>query len=566
MVQAHGSIDAEGAGGRTPADVSPLLVELGRALKGWQFYPANHPARRDLLDRAWRAWQGELDRHGPLDLEIRRGAFWLAGASAPLAPSRGDDSARQLFVRSVRRVCFDASLDPASLAAFLDVLATDPDALAARGGFEAAYYTEQRQGVQVNEVDYRALREQLQQARSEDAAAPAPAAGDEPAPSGDASPAAETEAGESLDGLLDLLGAATRHALEETPLEADPRDTRALELVERLRELEECRGEAGYRDLAQRVVWLASRLAADGVVDEGYRAVLVLALHASDDAKRSFSQRETALEALGRLATGAVLQDLIGRATAAGSGASLRAAEVLLQLGVHVVPVLLDQIEQETDPERRGRLGSLVIAMGEEACPALSDAILAGSRRRQRAALRLAGETQNPRIVPSLREALLAGSGEVARDAAQALVRIGDVAALEALAEALRSPSDEVAALAAYSLGTTGRVLAVGPLVEALARAIETGALALAREVVRGIGRLGRPEGVPALAGLLARGGLFRRRRLREVQLAAVSALLHLPGRSAEDALGRAASSRDARLREAATAALERRARDAGRP
>ena len=165
--------------------------------------------------------------------------------------------------------------------------------------------------------------------------------------------------------------------------------------------------------------------------------------------------------------------------------------------------------------------------------------------------------------MPSLREALLSGRGEAARDAAQSLVRVGDVSALEVLVEALRSARSEVAALAAYSLGTTGRVLSLGPLVETLARTVARGDLALAREVVRGIGRLGRPEGVPALAELLASGGWLRRKKLREVKLAAVSALAHLPGREAEAALERAARARDARLREAAQAALERRERDA---
>jgi hypothetical protein len=28
-----------------------LMVELGRAFKGWSFYPPDHPARPNLLDR-----------------------------------------------------------------------------------------------------------------------------------------------------------------------------------------------------------------------------------------------------------------------------------------------------------------------------------------------------------------------------------------------------------------------------------------------------------------------------------------------------------------------------------
>ena len=158
-MQAERTQEQPGAGARTPADVSTLLVELGRACKGWSFYPPDHPARAELLDRTWRAWQGDLHRHGPLALEIRRGAFWLPGADAPIS-SRSDDTARQLYVRSVRRVVFDPALDAPTLAGFLDTLVTDADALQADGGFEAAFYAgASRRGVQVNEVDWRAVLE-----------------------------------------------------------------------------------------------------------------------------------------------------------------------------------------------------------------------------------------------------------------------------------------------------------------------------------------------------------------------------------------------------------------------
>ena len=534
-----------GAVGRNPADVSALLVELGRALKGWSFYPAGHPARQELLDRTARAFQGELRRNGGLALDIRRGAFWLAGGDAPIGAGRLDDLARQLFVRSVRHVAFDAALDATSLAAFLDVLATDADALAAAGGFESAFYTGMRHGCRVNEVDYRALLERRQAAAGIGAA---------PEVGGSAPSDEQTAPHLSLPSPV---------AIDDAPLEADPREARALELLGLLRDLEECEDDARYRDLARQAVTLSTALVADGVLDEGYRTLLVLSAHAGDDAKRSYAQRESAMQFLTHVAIGPALDDLVARACATTGEASLHATAVLLQLGSRAVPLLLDQLEVESDPDRRARVSGVVIAMGEEAVPALAEAIVQGSRRRQRLALRLAGETQNPRLVPSLREALLSGRGEAARDAAQSLVRVGDVSALEVLVEALRSARSEVAALAAYSLGTTGRVLSLGPLVETLARTVARGDLALAREVVRGIGRLGRPEGVPALAELLASGGWLRRKKLREVKLAAVSALAHLPGREAEAALERAARARDARLREAAQAALERRERDA---
>lgn len=556
-----------GAARRTPADVSTLMVELGRACKGWSFYPPDHPARAELLDRTCRAWQGDLRRHGPLALEIRRGAFWLPGAEAP-ASARSDDTARQLQLRAVRRVVFDAALDAPTLAAFLDVLASDADALQAGGGFEEAFYAAgTRQGVQVNDVDWRT------RLASGAEGAPAPTAGDPLLADADApleadaghdgaAPALETD-----DGFDPLppgsLAPAPPSLLEEAEhtqpvARFDAAAARAGELESLLSQLEECEDDLAYRDLARDVAALAERLVEAGDLDGVFRVQVLLSHHAGDDAKRSFAQRESAGDFLGQVARGAGLEHLVDRALDAAAESSLEATAALRELGGRVASAVLDRLEQETDPERRGRLSGVLIAMGDDAVPVLLDALVHGSKRRMRCALRLAGETQNPRLVACLREVLLSGESEVSREAARSLVRVGDVSSLEVLAEALHSIRPEVAALGAVSLGATGRVLAVAPLQDALARALDQNDLALAREVVRSLGRLGRAEAAAPLAALLERGGFFGRRKLRELQIAAIGALAHLPGPEAATALARAARGRDARLREAAAEALRR--------
>ena len=105
-------------------------------------------------------------------------------------------------------------------------------------------------------------------------------------------------------------------------------------------------------------------------------------------------------------------------------------------------------------------------------------------------------------------------------------------------------------------------MLAVAPLAAALDRAIAAQQLPLARDLVRALGRLGRAEAVPAIAAILGHGGFFQRRKLRDLKLAAITALAGLPGRAANDALARAARSSDAQLRQTAALALRRRAQE----
>ena len=76
---------------------------------------------------------------------------------------------------------------------------------------------------------------------------------------------------------------------------------------------------------------------------------------------------------------------------------------------------------------------------------------------------------------------------------------------------------------------------------------------------MRAIGRLGRPEAVPAIAAILNHGGFFQRRKLRDLKLAAITALAGLPGRAANDLLARAARSGDGQLRQTAALAQKRR-------
>ncbi len=569
------SADAQSGTSRTSADVCATLVEFGRTLKGWSFYERGHDTRRELLDRCWRALQGEVRRNGPLALDVRRGGFCLVGSSVGIGAGRLDELARQLEQRGVRHLILEAEVDAETLAAFLDVLIATPETLAAEGGFEANFHDGTRRGLQVNDSDWRNLIARAQFAASLVMPSEVPIveqiASRETVPILDLGPTLELGEDEldcdevpiargDITAPIDLLEELGPIGIDESPLDADPKVAGARGLVERLRELTDCDDDHRYRDLVRQIVYAAQELVVEGVLDESYRALLVLASHTGDDAKRSFAQRESALEGLAQIAQGAALDDLIGRACDTNVDASLHATGVLRELGARCVPRVLDRLEIEMDSERRERLAGVVLAMGEEVSPALSEAIATGSKRRQRLALRLAGETQNPRLVSILREAMLAGHDDVAREAAHALLRVGDVTSLEALAEGLVSPRAAIAGFAAYSLGSSGRVLAVAPLAEALRRAIAKSDLALAREFVRALGRLGRPEATRAIAAILAHGGFFQRRKLRDLKLAAISALATLPGREAAEALGRAARSSDAQLRQTAALALQRRA------
>ena len=370
--------------------------------------------------------------------------------------------------------------------------------------------------------------------------------------------------------------ATPRIATEDTDTEAveaegagpsfdDGEDGRPAELVELLRELAACEDDFQYHDLARRAEALASALADEGHVELGSRALALFAHHAGDDGKRSPLQRDAAADHLQRLASGARLAELIDRACSAETEASLAATQVLMRLGTRVVPVLFRSAEREADPSRRGHLHGILIAMGDVALPEVLRAMESEDAATVRAAMRLAGEMQSPGAVQPLADLLEGDVPALRQEAAKALVRIGDGRAIDALVRALESPVEGVPNLASYCLGAAGSARAADALAAALRRSLLRRQFPFALELVRALGRLGRPEPVRELAALARRGGLRHRRAWRELRVAAVTALGRLPGDDATAALADAARSRDAQLRRAAESALERRTSAVGR-
>lgn len=552
-------------GRRTAQDACATLVELARALKGWAFYEPGSHARADLVDRAFRVFLGEIERNGPLVLQVRRGTFWLAGTEVPVGVGRLDDLARRLQERGVGRIGFDAQLEADALGNTLDVLLCDATEVVTAGGFAAVYFARPQRGISIDDAEWRSFVRHyaaattpkpditvpdLAEAEIEPTVEAIPEAPVIEAPMVESPASAEAESLDLLDALDPLLPADPSAPAEE-PLD---------EMGERLRELDECDDDARYRDFVRQLAFDASTSCGEGRFDDAYRILEKLVAHAGDDAKRSFAQSESAREGVVQLARGPSLGDVVRRACHDDVDTTIRAIGVLREIGSAAVPHLLDEIEREpAESMRRSRLVGALFAMGEDAAPALARAIASGPPRRQHAALRLAGDSQNPRLVPDLRDALLRGAREAAREAAQALVRIGDVSSLEALSEALENERTEIVSLAAQGLASTGRALAVAPLAAALERTLAAHDLGVAKDVVRSLGRLGRSEAVPVLTELLGRGGFLERRRLRDVKVAAVHALGHISGRAADEALARIEKHGDAHQREAAIQARRRR-------
>jgi HEAT repeat protein len=515
---------------RTAPELATLLLELGRLIRARRYYPPGDPKLATVFERSLRAWQADLERRGPLELELVAEGFREEGGRGVLSHPRLAELGQDLAERGVQRLRFEASLDSDAFAAFAEVLATDAGRTASRGGFAAALYAYSPAGIRVNGL-----------AASELPPAPPPP----PAPA--AAPPLEDEP------TSPLADAAEPASSGERP----PQPRQELEVL--LQQLDECDSASSYLDLARRMMLLAERAFDDNRRDDAFRIFQRFAAHANE--KTTEPSRDLARGFLRSLLEGPRLTYVIRRALSGLEAGDLEANQVLLALGDATVPALLDAASSLEKGVERDRLTAMVVTFGERALPAVLER-LAGEETpaRLRAAIRIAGELQHPDVVAPLANLLEAGERSVREEAVRALVHVGSDAAVAALAAVLASATPGLAVSALHGLGSTASGRAVEPLRRALDLAVETRDTARAKEVIRALGRLGRAEAGAALVALLERRVRLGGGWLRELKSAAVAALGGIPGDEAVAALAQVAQTRDTQLRRAAQTALDRRA------
>jgi hypothetical protein len=546
--------DAERASGwteRTAADVSSLMVELGRLAKAVPFYGSGSAAARSLAERACRALRSDLARAGPLELEVSDRGLEASGISGQFGSDHLREAVRALRGVSVQRIRFTEVVSTEALLAFAEAL----DRID-REGRPASQLGIEVDGEICVTLSSNAEDDSDSEFDRETLATDRPVAslgsallrgGARSAACSDASP--EEPPREKPD-------------VHSSPLVAPASGPEGERLLAGLRELDRCGDDDRYLQLAETVAEGARALCDDGLLDEAIRAMLVLGDHAVGGGGRSAIQATVARATLLELAISDRLRELIDRACSSDTRTSVRAAQLLLTLGEHAVPALIERLGIEREDARRAQLTGLLIALGEHAVPSLAGAIASGNGPRARLGIRIAGEMQCPALAKPLRDLLCAKDGPLQKEAARALAEMGNSAAVRALLEALESKHERTAAIAAFSLGTLAAPRSRSALVRRLERATQDRSWNLAREILQALGQfqVGDRATARALLAWVQRGGPPWRRPDLELKLEAVSTLGQLSGPETTQALREIAGARlSARLCERARRILDRR-------
>jgi HEAT repeat protein len=517
------------------------LLELARALRGFATCEGALTRRRALSERAFQAVSTEVHRSGPLDLTMRQRAFVLPDLPDRIEARGGLAILHELLARhAIERLRVDARLSIDALHGLLELIVRPPVPDADIRTLLDTLQARDARGIRLNAVDEplpmppRALGStpprpsvSVMTARIESAPT-APPSPPDPSPTPMIARPAERSA-------------RTGDRADPTSRAPLPMPSLGERLRARLVELEHTTDDESYARLAGEIVVWATQLGHDGLAEDCYRAMRVLADHAVGGGGRTEPQARTAARRFAELASDERLEDLIDRALVSDES-GVQAAQLLLQRREAAVPSILERLHALPDPLASGPLHALVITSGDAAVPALLRGIQSRDETRSRLALRLAGELQNPALLPAL--ALAARNAPLACqiEAIRALCLIPGEASRQALSDALSSQLDQIAIAATQAIAAKTGIDAVPALLDVLETHVRSTRTQLCRAVIDVLGRLGDERAVPRLAAILERRPVLRRAHWHAIQLAAVDALAVLPTREARRAVERAAS------------------------
>jgi HEAT repeat protein len=537
---------------RTGADLSSLLLELARAIRGLAFYDQTDARRMPLLERAFRALESELTRAGAIDIRLEPEGFHLAGLPESIQASGAlHDIAESLERHQLSRIRFDPTLTPTALHGLLELLSQPPARLGSAEQFVRTLAARDITGVRLNDLEIA----EDEHPRSLDATPPHASA------SLGSVLLTSPPRSQREDRILEPGSERERRdevgSLETHPLEAPASGDRGERMRARLIELDRSIDDEAYRRLAGEIVLWAEDLWSEGLWDDCYRALLVLADHAVGFGGRSEPQARAAAACFSKLASGERLHHLIDRATGHVPNAGVRAAQLLLQQGARAVPALFDRICTATDDAEIAALRSLVLMLGEASLPSLTAAIESTDDERARMAIRLAGEVQSPSVLPALLRAMRGPDPGRRLETIRALGLLPGAESKQALETALASDLDEIVVAATEALASSGGARAVPALLDVLDASLHASRPQVSRRLIDALGRIGDERAVPRLTAILERRPLLRRAHWHAIQLATVDALARLQTKDARRSLEHAALHAPGPVRARAAARLE---------
>jgi len=492
------------------------LRGLGLIIKAVRFYPENHPARIDAIERGISTLRLALDDLDHVALKVRREQLSIE----PGPKLRGSNPAIQalayhLFARRIFQLMILADISARDLERAACALALEPEEIIRRGGIAKVFSSAGIETLWVNETDLNKIlgrREMLREMKS-----------DTRSEAEQKEPLADRN--QSDDGAFQERDQGQPPLMENSSL-ADQRRT----LEEILSDLAEKSSEARFRRLVNELTEVIYAKVSSPL-STGLLAGLSFLALGIEEKDYGESERTLCRKNFETLMTSERIDQLIDFLCGSGrDDSSLNKVHFLLRKsGEQGARQLGERLAEEKEAKRRKILAQALTAFGRSALATL-DRLLRDERWYVvRNAATILGEIRDPETAGRLAALLGHKDERVRREAIRALTRLGTTEAMDVLLVAVEEGDPDLQRQALLSLGAMKQTKAIPYLLRFLERSDPfVRCLELKRGAVRALGDMGAAEAVPALRALLQQRKFFFRRRFQEIQIACCLALARI--------------------------------------
>lgn len=504
----------------TLSQLETALKAVAKLLVSIRFYPAGHPALKDVTSDAKASFEPLLQRAESLVVVVRRTGFYYEDEPVGASNAMLQKLAAGLFARRIQQLMFLKDLSCRDLWETAQIFLLEVDMIQKGGGVKDLLQRARVTTIWTNVIDIKGIFELKNQIEMENEALyGSPVLADEEflATLGEVAVADGENGGDALT------------VAAEAPLGGE------LTFVELLKSVEMAVGDQEFSGLLQRLIPVVR---GNLTAQSAHLVLQSLSLLAQAGEGRHSGEfkRKTAQQAIEKLTSPQLLGFYIEllRARVRFDEHSIAWEKINQSFGVSLTKLLLTRLFDEEDQAMRKVLAESLISQGSIALPTIVAALQDDRWTVMRNAIYLLGEIRDGTAIEPLRFLLRHRDVRVRREALRALTRIGGNSVIGIIANILQGNDIELRRQAILCLGVIRNSSTIPLLVQLLQRK-DWRFVQLEEKIdaIRSLAEIGSVDAIPALRTIVNNQCLFYRGRNNELRAAALLAMGEIGGTEA---------------------------------
>lgn len=498
----------------TASQLEAALKALAKLLVSVKFYPAGHPALKDVTGDAKSSFAPLLQTRESVVIVVRRTGFFYEDEPVGSTNEMLRKLAASLFARRIQRLMILRDLSCQDLWETARILLLDAEVIEKKGGIQSLLQQARVTTIWTNVVDINGIFELKSKIETEKSTLyGAEEMADEKFLASLGGSAAVARAGSSLAAVVEVPAG-------ELPFE------------ELLKAVEMASGDQEFFRLLQRLVPVVQGNLNDKSAHLVLQTLSFLTLCCENNCVGE-EKRKAARQAMTQLSSPPLLSFYVNLICARRRFDDHRIAwdKITRSLGEPLAQLLLNRLAAEEEQSARKILTEALISQGEAALAAIIATLKDDRWPVLRNAAYLLGEIRAAAAIEPLRPLLRHRDLRVRRETLRALTRIGGSGVIAILAKILQGDDSELRRQAMLCLGAIKNPATIPLLVQFLqVKDWRFQQLEAKIDAVRALGEIGSVEALPELVAIVNHRCLFYRSRNDVLRAAAILAIGEIGG------------------------------------